>query len=152
MTTGSLSPTDGAAGSDGVVQAGQRRDTLLEADQLVRVQLGEPMTHAGRAGGADRLHQRAPGVGQRHLAGAAARARRSILLIVIMMERRLGRPTRRGRDAVHGAVVTETAVTAQHKPVPEPDDASRGFWAAANEHRLMIQRCAACGFYLYPPD
>jgi hypothetical protein len=38
------------------------------------------------------------------------------------------------------------------KPVPEPDDASRGFWEGANQHRLMLQRCAACGHLLYPPD
>jgi uncharacterized protein len=38
------------------------------------------------------------------------------------------------------------------KPVPEPDEASREFWAALKEHRFTVQRCADCGFYLYPPD
>jgi uncharacterized protein len=38
------------------------------------------------------------------------------------------------------------------KPIPVPDDASRPFWDAARERRLVIQRCARCGFFQYPPD
>jgi len=49
-------------------------------------------------------------------------------------------------------MVVNDVSAAVRKPVPEPDDASRGFWNAANEHRLMLQRCASCGFLLYPPD
>ena len=37
------------------------------------------------------------------------------------------------------------------KPVPVPDDLSRPFWAAALERRLVVQRCAACGYYNHPP-
>jgi uncharacterized OB-fold protein len=37
------------------------------------------------------------------------------------------------------------------KPVPVPDDQSAGFWAAAGEHILAIQRCEACGTVAHPP-
>ena len=37
-------------------------------------------------------------------------------------------------------------------PTPlEIDDTTAPFWAAAREHRLVIQRCQACGFYLHFP-
>ncbi|MGH8996611.1 MAG: Zn-ribbon domain-containing OB-fold protein [Acidimicrobiales bacterium] len=32
-----------------------------------------------------------------------------------------------------------------------PDDRSAGFWEAAAEHVLAIQRCTRCGFYHHPP-
>ena len=38
------------------------------------------------------------------------------------------------------------------KPVPLPDEASRPFWEAAKEHRLVVQHCDACGRDQYPPD
>jgi uncharacterized OB-fold protein len=37
------------------------------------------------------------------------------------------------------------------KPIPVPDELNRPFWAAAAERRLMIQRCAECGYYNHPP-
>src|SRR5258708_1666218 len=38
------------------------------------------------------------------------------------------------------------------KPVPVPDDLSRPFWDAARDHRrLVLQRCASCGYYNHPP-
>jgi uncharacterized protein len=37
------------------------------------------------------------------------------------------------------------------KPVPVPDEGSRGFWEAAAAHVLAIQRCGNCGWYSYPP-
>jgi uncharacterized OB-fold protein len=43
-------------------------------------------------------------------------------------------------------------VTAVAKPIPVPDAASEGFWAAAASHVLAIQRCAGCGWYAYPPN
>src|ERR1700739_3801655 len=43
--------------------------------------------------------------------------------------------------------MTDTA----KKPIPVADDLSRPFWDAAKDGRLVIQRCAACGYYNYPP-
>ena len=37
------------------------------------------------------------------------------------------------------------------KPVPEADPDSAPFWAACREHRLMLQKCAGCGVFRYPP-
>jgi uncharacterized OB-fold protein len=37
------------------------------------------------------------------------------------------------------------------KPVPAADDLSRPFWTAAHDRRLVVQRCAACGYYNHPP-
>jgi uncharacterized protein len=37
------------------------------------------------------------------------------------------------------------------KPIPIPDDLTRPFWEAAKERRLVVQRCAACGYYNHPP-
>jgi uncharacterized OB-fold protein len=37
------------------------------------------------------------------------------------------------------------------KPVPAADDLSRPFWDAARDHRLVLQRCASCGYYNHPP-
>ncbi|HET8846637.1 MAG TPA: Zn-ribbon domain-containing OB-fold protein [Ktedonobacteraceae bacterium] len=36
------------------------------------------------------------------------------------------------------------------KPIPIPDEASRPFFEGAREHRLMIQRCGACGSAHWP--
>ena len=38
------------------------------------------------------------------------------------------------------------------KPVPVPDTVSEGFWRAAADHVLAIQRCTVCGWYSHPPD
>jgi uncharacterized OB-fold protein len=37
------------------------------------------------------------------------------------------------------------------KPVPVADELSSPFWQAAKERRLVIQRCASCGYYNHPP-
>jgi uncharacterized protein len=37
------------------------------------------------------------------------------------------------------------------KPIPVADPDSAPFWAACREHRLMLQKCAACGAFRYPP-
>lgn len=37
------------------------------------------------------------------------------------------------------------------KPVPVPDPDSAPFWAACREHRLVLQKCTACGAVRYPP-
>lgn len=39
------------------------------------------------------------------------------------------------------------------KPLPnleQADDESRAFWAAAHEHRLVMQRCIECGHIRWP--
>lgn len=38
------------------------------------------------------------------------------------------------------------------RPLPRPDDVSHFFWDAAAEHRLILQRCAACAKLQYPPE
>ena len=37
------------------------------------------------------------------------------------------------------------------KPSPVPDEISRPFWDACNEHRLIIQVCTKCNRMQYPP-
>ena len=37
-------------------------------------------------------------------------------------------------------------------PLPRPSELSRPFWAAANEGRLVLQRCDACGHYRWTPQ
>ena len=36
-------------------------------------------------------------------------------------------------------------------PVPAPDAVTAGWWAATREHRLTVQRCAACAAAQHPP-
>jgi len=38
------------------------------------------------------------------------------------------------------------------RPVPQPDDVSAPFWAAAAEHVLTVARCARCASLTLPPD
>jgi hypothetical protein len=38
------------------------------------------------------------------------------------------------------------------RPVPVPDDQSRGYWDAAAAHILAIARCSRCGTFAMPPD
>lgn len=47
--------------------------------------------------------------------------------------------------------MTEPAPVPVPVPVPVPDEDSAGFWAAAAEHVLTVQRCTHCGRYAYPP-
>jgi uncharacterized protein len=37
------------------------------------------------------------------------------------------------------------------KPVPAPDPESEGFWNAAAQHTLTVQRCDSCGRLAHPP-
>lgn len=37
------------------------------------------------------------------------------------------------------------------KPLPRPSPISRPFWEAARRHELMLQRCGACGNFIYYP-
>jgi uncharacterized OB-fold protein len=37
------------------------------------------------------------------------------------------------------------------RPLPAIDDESRPYWDAAREHRLLIQRCSACGEHVFYP-
>jgi uncharacterized OB-fold protein len=37
------------------------------------------------------------------------------------------------------------------KPLPKPSPTSRPFWDAAKRHELQLQRCGACGRYIYYP-
>ncbi|WP_374450259.1 Zn-ribbon domain-containing OB-fold protein, partial [Stella sp.] len=36
------------------------------------------------------------------------------------------------------------------KPLPVPDPDSAHFWAGCRSHRLLIQRCRACGTHRFP--
>ena len=38
------------------------------------------------------------------------------------------------------------------KPAPAPSEASRFYWEAARHHRLVVQRCDACGRYVHWPQ
>lgn len=38
------------------------------------------------------------------------------------------------------------------RPPPRPDATTSFFWEAAAQGRLVLQRCAACGYLQHPPD
>ena len=38
------------------------------------------------------------------------------------------------------------------KPFLPPNETTRFFWDAAREHRLVIQRCDGCAFYIHWPE
>ena len=38
------------------------------------------------------------------------------------------------------------------RPLPEITPLTEPFWSAARSHRLVIQRCGACGAYRFPPE
>lgn len=40
---------------------------------------------------------------------------------------------------------------AYNKPLPVPDSESTPFWDGMREGKLMLQRCASSGAYLFPP-
>jgi len=42
-------------------------------------------------------------------------------------------------------------MTEPDRALPAVTDLTRPFWEAANEGRLAIQRCRACGYYNHPP-
>ncbi len=37
------------------------------------------------------------------------------------------------------------------KPLPKPSPTSRPFWEAAKKHELRLQKCGACGKFIYYP-
>lgn len=41
--------------------------------------------------------------------------------------------------------------TAYSRPLPVPDSESTPFWDGMREGKLMLQRCASSGDYLFPP-
>ena len=41
--------------------------------------------------------------------------------------------------------------TAYNKPLPVPDSESTPFWDGMREGKLMLQRCASSGDFLFPP-
>ncbi|ADP80828.1 Zn-ribbon domain-containing OB-fold protein [Pseudofrankia inefficax] len=40
----------------------------------------------------------------------------------------------------------------ESRPVPEPDEVSRFYWEGASAGRLLLQRCAGCARFQFPPD
>jgi uncharacterized protein len=42
-------------------------------------------------------------------------------------------------------------MTVSQRPLPVPDEETRGFWEKASEHVLAIQRCHHCGNLAHPP-
>lgn len=44
-----------------------------------------------------------------------------------------------------------SSAPAANIPVPVPDRDSGPFWEACREHRLIAQRCSACGRWRWPP-
>jgi uncharacterized OB-fold protein len=50
--------------------------------------------------------------------------------------------------------VTQTQVrdSVDRRPLPAPDELTRFYWAAAAEHRLVLQRCRSCSKLQYPPE
>jgi uncharacterized protein len=49
------------------------------------------------------------------------------------------------------AAMSETGETTPCRPLPLPDAASAGFWAAARANRLEIQRCTQCRRWNHAP-
>jgi uncharacterized OB-fold protein len=48
--------------------------------------------------------------------------------------------------------MTSSSVGNDLRPRPEPDESSAPFWDGAAVGRLVLQRCASCTRYQYPPD
>ena len=50
--------------------------------------------------------------------------------------------------------MTQTQVrdSVDRRPLPAPDELTRFYWAAAAEHRLVLQRCGSCSKLQYPPE
>ena len=38
------------------------------------------------------------------------------------------------------------------KPLPRPAPESEPFWAAARDHKLVLQKCGTCGKFWFPPS
>ncbi len=48
--------------------------------------------------------------------------------------------------------VTRQTFFPEGMPLPVADEASGPFWAACREHRLVVQRCAACKTFRHSPE
>ena len=46
----------------------------------------------------------------------------------------------------------DSFLPAERKPEPDPDNVSLGYWTAARDEKLVVQRCEACNQSQYPPD
>lgn len=44
-----------------------------------------------------------------------------------------------------------TSYVPPKRPIPVPDDLTRGFWEASARGVLAVQYCADCNFYTHPP-
>ncbi|MEI7925672.1 MAG: OB-fold domain-containing protein [Chloroflexota bacterium] len=44
-----------------------------------------------------------------------------------------------------------TSYVPPKRPIPVPDDLTRGFWEAAGRGALAAQHCDDCNFYTHPP-
>jgi uncharacterized OB-fold protein len=47
---------------------------------------------------------------------------------------------------------TYVQTSIDRRPLPAPDDATRFYWEAAAEYRLVLQRCRSCAKLQYPPE
>jgi hypothetical protein len=45
-----------------------------------------------------------------------------------------------------------SAATFERSPLPEPTPLTAGFWDAAREHELVVQRCEDCGRFRHYPQ
>jgi len=43
-------------------------------------------------------------------------------------------------------------MTEYSKPVVVPSEDSAPFWAAAKDHKLVLQKCGTCGSFRFPPS
>ena len=43
-------------------------------------------------------------------------------------------------------------VTEKRKPLPKISEVTAPFWAGCKRHELLIQHCAGCGTYRFPPQ
>ena len=43
-------------------------------------------------------------------------------------------------------------MTTPARPLPQPDDATRPYWEAAQRRELVVQRCGACERLRFPPQ
>ena len=47
--------------------------------------------------------------------------------------------------------IPDTADASDYPPVPEPNYLTQFFWDGVADHKLLIQRCNACGTYIHYP-
>lgn len=47
---------------------------------------------------------------------------------------------------------TQVRDSVERRPLPAPDELTYFYWAAAAEHRLVLQRCGSCSKLQFPPE